>query len=320
MSLGFCPDLPLAKPPCKSGKLDWDKVPNKDIYNFLPVDHLDNPWVAFQGDIDQVCDAEKTRAFVKQVAGAEIVMLSKVGHGFSVPKNWLPQFKETFARLTNSPDAIQHVERIEHVNLPLVEVASKTPEKDQMAVLITGDGGWAGIDREIAGELADHGVGVVALDSLKYFWTAHTPDSAAQDLAKLLEYYLAAWHKKKAVLIGYSLGADVLPFMAARLPADIRRRVGLIALLAPGRQTAFEFHLSDWIGGSPEAGLYPIRPEVDKLTDLPFLCFYGEEETDSLCQDPLPRNVTIIPMSGAHHLGGAYASIVGRILQAMEQP
>jgi type IV secretory pathway VirJ component len=207
----------------------------------------------------------------------------------------------------------------------------------RVVLFVSGDGGWnlgvvdmarelaglgalvVGIDRKIAGELAAHGVGVVALDSLKYFWTARTPEGSARDLAQLLEYYLGAWHKEKAVLIGYSLGADVLPLMAARLPADIRRRVAVIALLAPGRQTAFEFHLSDWIGGSQGAE-YPTGPEVDKLTDLPLLCFYGEEEGDSLCSERLPPNVTVIPMAGSHHLGGDYTSIVGRILQAMARP
>jgi type IV secretory pathway VirJ component len=316
ISMGFCPDLPLARPPCKAGLLEWTKDPQKEIYYFLPVKQLDNPWVAFQGDIDQVCDAEKTRAFVSQIAGGEIVMLPKVGHGFSVPKNWLPQFKQTFARLTASQ---KRQEKIARVDLPVVEVPAGMPAKREMAVLITGDGGWAGFDRKIAGELAAHGVGVVALDSLKYFWTARTPDGAARDLTQLLEYYLGTWHKEKAVLIGYSLGADVLPFMAARLPADIRRRVAAIALLAPGRQTAFEFHLSDWVGGS-QGVEYPTGPEVDKLTDLPLLCFYGKEESDSLCLDRLPPNATVIPMAGAHHLGGDYTSIVGRVLQAMERP
>lgn len=316
ISMGFCPDLPLARPPCKANLLDWTRDPQKEIYYFRPVKRLDNPWVVMQGDIDQVCDAEKTRAFASQVAGAEFVPLPKVGHGFSVPKNWLPQFKRTFARLTAGPKPNETIER---VALPVVEVPAGAPVRAEMAVLVTGDGGWAGIDRDIAGELAAHGVGVVALDSLKYFWTARTPDGAARDLVRLLEYYLGVWHKDKAILIGYSLGADVLPFMTSRLPEEIRRRVDLIALLAPGKRTAFEFHVTDWIGGSHGAEQYPTAPEVNKLEDLPLLCFYGEEEQDSLCRDRLPANVAVIAMPGGHHLNGDYASIVGHILRAMDR-
>ncbi|MDA8139641.1 MAG: hypothetical protein M0036_13405 [Desulfobacteraceae bacterium] len=317
ISLGFCPDLPLAETPCKGSGLAWTKDPKKPVYYFLPAERLGNPWVAFQGAIDQVCNPEKTGEFVQKVKGAQIVMLPKVGHGFGVSKNWLPQFKETFIRLTaESKPAL----KTEHPDLPIVEVIAKAPQKNVMAVLLTGDGGWAGIDREIAAGLAQQGVSVVGLDSLKYFWTARTPDSAARDLTRLLDYYLGAWQKEKAVLVGYSLGADVLPFMAARLPDNLRGRIALIALLAPSRQTAFEFHLRDWIGGSDPSDQYPILPEVEKLRDLPLLCFCGKEERDSLCRDRLPPHATVITMAGAHHLGGDDASIVKRIIAAMDQP
>jgi len=51
------------------------------------------------------------------------------------------------------------------------------------------------------------------------------------------------WKKAQAVLLGYSLGADLLPAMAARIEPVTRARVRLITLLAPGTQAAFEFHL-----------------------------------------------------------------------------
>lgn len=317
ISLGFCPDLPLAETPCKGSGLAWTKDPRKPVYYFQPAERLDNPWVVFQGETDQVCNPDRARDFVLKVKGAEIVMLPKVGHGFGVNKNWLPQFKQTFARLTaeNKPAL-----KARHLDLPVVEVAAKAPPKETMAVILTGDGGWAGIDREIAAGLAAQGVAVLGLDTLKYFWTARTPDSAARDLVRLLDYYLGAWQKEKVVLIGYSLGADVLPFMAARLPEALRKRVELITLLAPSRRTAFEFHLSDWIGGADPSDQYPVLPEVEKLRDLPLLCFYGKEERDSLCRDRLPPHATVIAMAGAHHLGGDYAAIVKRIVRALDQP
>ncbi len=312
LSLGFCPTLPLTRPLCKSNQLTWKKVPDKDVYEVLPSRQLPNPWVVLQGESDAVCNPEGARAFVKQTPGAEIVLLPGVGHDFAEPRKWMPQLKQAFTQLTRSSAPAPSLD----LKLPLIEVPPEAPTKNWMAVLVTGDGGWAGIDKEITGQLAARGVGVVGLNSLKYFWTRRTPEGAADDLTRLLAHYLSAWRKEKVVLIGYSQGADVLPFMAARLPADLRGRVALMALLAPGTHAAFEFHLSDWLGGGQPNQQFPIRPEVEKLGHLPLLCFYGTEERDSLCRDQLPPTVTVIPISGGHHLGGDYKAIVERILQA----
>jgi hypothetical protein len=55
--------------------------------------HAIPPWVALQGLKDQICDPPATEAYVKKVQGGEIVTLPKVGHGFSVPGNWMPQLR-----------------------------------------------------------------------------------------------------------------------------------------------------------------------------------------------------------------------------------
>lgn len=107
ISLGFCPDLPLTKPLCRGSGLEWEPGPKGRGYSFLPATTLQDPWIAFQGTIDQVCDARATDEYVKQVTRGEIVLLPKVGHGFSVQRNWMPQFRRAFARVTGgtSPDA-----------------------------------------------------------------------------------------------------------------------------------------------------------------------------------------------------------------------
>jgi type IV secretory pathway VirJ component len=317
LSLGFCPDLPLARAPCAGSDLAWQADPEKGIYYFSPARHLKAPWIVFQGAIDQVCDTRTSRDFVSKVPGAQIVILPKVGHGFSVPRNWLPQFKAAFERLIEPPSPVASGAGLD--DLPLVEVPARSAARRQLAVMLSGDGGWAGIDQQLAADLAARGLSVVGLNSLKYFWSARTPDSAARDLERIVRHYLNAWHKEQAVLIGYSLGADVLPFMAARLPAALRSRIGLIALLAPSRETAFEFHLSDWMGTGDRGKLYPLLPEINRLQDVRTLCIYGELESDTLCRDALPDSVTRISLGGGHHFGGHYQRITGDILHALEK-
>jgi type IV secretory pathway VirJ component len=102
MSFGFCPDLPLIKPMCPGHGLEADRVTRGRGFTFRPSGLLQQPWIAFQGDIDQVCSPAATRAFVAATAHGEIVELAKVGHGFAVLKNWHKQFDEVFRRLQKS--------------------------------------------------------------------------------------------------------------------------------------------------------------------------------------------------------------------------
>ena len=106
ISMGFCPDLPLAKPFCPGHALKSEVAPKEHGYIFLPARGLSNPWIAFQGTTDQVCDAPTVVEFVKQVDTAELIMLPKVGHGFAVQKNWLPQFREAFKRLVKEEKVV----------------------------------------------------------------------------------------------------------------------------------------------------------------------------------------------------------------------
>ena len=186
-----------------------------------------------------------------------------------------------------------------------------------MAVFWSGDGGWAELDQEISANLAGRGIPVVGVNSLKYFWTSRTPEQTAKDLERIIRQYAALWRKEKVVLIGYSLGADIVPFAANRLSEALKSRVELIALLGPALQVDFEFHLSSWLGSSSKTAL-PTMPEVVKLGNSRLLCIYGEQETDGLCPNLQGNNFKKVALPGAHHFGGNYAQIVETILGEMK--
>ncbi|HXT52275.1 MAG TPA: AcvB/VirJ family lysyl-phosphatidylglycerol hydrolase [Thermoanaerobaculia bacterium] len=335
VALGFCPDLDLPKVLCKGNGLEWETPPVKHrpvrtTYLFRPASHLEGKFVALQGTVDQVCDAPATERWVHQAPGADVVMLPSVGHGFSRPARWQAAFEraldDIFARpvvatakaaapggsVTTSPTASAGVE-----DLPLVELPAAGNRRPELAVLLSGDGGWAGIDRDVGGALAAAGVPVVGWNSLQYYWRPRTPETAAADLARILRHYLAAWHEERALLVGYSFGADVLPFLVTRLPADLRGRVALVTLLGPSREATFEFHVADWLGSSGGSGK-PTLPEVSRLAGTPLLCVYGEEESDSLCRE-LPAGLArLLPTAGAHHFGGDYQNLASAVLAAVE--
>jgi hypothetical protein len=138
------------------------------VSTFSPPKRLRAPWIALQGEIDKVCDPPSTQRFVSEVPNGEIVMLPKVGHGYSVPRNWLPQFSAAFAKIAGTPDATEPVAaRVQSLNdLPLHEVAAHAPERAMLCLHITGDGGYGVTDKGITDELAARGIACVVLNSL----------------------------------------------------------------------------------------------------------------------------------------------------------
>jgi len=101
MTLGFCPDLIIHRNWCAgAGGLTsskMSKAPYTPIFNTVPA--VKAPWIVLQGDIDQVCNPPATEAFVGKVKGGRVVMLPKVGHGYSVPRNWMPQYQQGLQEL-----------------------------------------------------------------------------------------------------------------------------------------------------------------------------------------------------------------------------
>lgn len=199
-------------------------------------------------------------------------------------------------------------------DLPLTEVPAAGATR-AVAVLLTGDGGWQAIDKGVAAALASHGVAVVGLNARSYLSGANrTPDDAARDVARVLRYYGARWGDGQLLLVGYSRGADMLPFVASRLPADLRARTGLVAMLGLARAASFEFHWTDMVRDTHRATDLPTAPELAKLRGLPLLCVYGADERDSGCRDADPSLVTRVERGGAHHFDGDYAALGDIIL------
>jgi type IV secretory pathway VirJ component len=326
ISLGFCPDLPLHRPLCRGSGLASKREPGGKGFVFQPVADRELRWIALQGTIDQVCAPDSTQAFVSRVNGGAIVILPGVGHGFGVTGHWLPQLEQAVRRLAAEPPLDRAATDVAVKDLPLVEVPARRPGSRTLVVMISGDGGWASLDRDIGNVLADSGLAVVGLNALQYFWDRRTPDGTAADVARVIRHYLAAWDKDDVVLAGYSRGAEVLPFVADRLPPDLRARVRLVALVAPARHTSFQFHPEDLVLDVRHPDDVQVVPEIERLGWARLLCFYGEDESDSACRDIREAGSgkreaaaawTVVPLPGGHHFGGAYRTVGWRILEAL---
>lgn len=319
ISLGFSADLAVQRPLCRGGGLKSVKSSDGKAYDVLPRP-LPVPWIALQGDIDKDVSPKAAKEFVRRTGTARVINLPHVGHGFSVERNWMPQYLAAFDSLLRSGGAVPAASRFAPVaDLPLVALEPPRARGNYFAVVLSGDGGWVNIDKSIGTDLAAHGIPVVGLNSLQYFWTRRQPAGMSADLARIIGHYATLWKKPDFALIGYSRGADVLAFMVESLPESLRRHIRLIALLGPGLKTSFEFHVSDWFGNASHPDDRLIEPAVARLAGINLLCVYGADETESLC----PRirgqaGVSLLRMEGGHHFGGDYPVIAKRILSQLQ--
>jgi type IV secretory pathway VirJ component len=206
-------------------------------------------------------------------------------------------------------------------SLPLVEVNPEAQaiyaHSDVFAVVISGDGGWANIDKDIANGLAAKGIAVVGWNSLEYFWEGKTPDIAGRDLQQVLDYYGQRWHKHKIMLIGFSMGADVMPFMINRLNANTQQQLLSVSLLNPSTSVDFTFHLSGWLNTHNKAP-YSLYPEVKDWRQWATNCFYSTRE-QSLCarleqSATLPAQQQLFFLAGDHHFNGNVEQLIDLII------
>jgi type IV secretory pathway VirJ component len=204
-------------------------------------------------------------------------------------------------------------------DLPLIEVnvaTDNTTQTQTMAILLTGDGGWAEIDKELAKILAAQGIPTVGFDSLSYFWKARTPAATSQDIERVISQYLKKWNKKHVILIGYSFGADVLPFVANNLSISTQQKVSLVALLGMGKTAAFEFRLSSWMNADKNADRLPLLPEIEKMKWANSICIYGVDDDAANCLPAEKYGVKAISMSGDHHFDEKYDELVKHIIDS----
>ncbi|MFP3564092.1 virulence factor family protein [Paraburkholderia sp. SIMBA_030] len=203
-------------------------------------------------------------------------------------------------------------------DLPLIELPAAHPN-GLMAIVISGDGGWRDLDKTIAQALQKDGVSVIGLDSLRYFWSEKTPAQTSRDLARVMQTYGARWHANHVALVGYSFGADVMPFAYKRLPDALRAKVSLISLLGFAPDADFQIRVGGWLGMPASDKALKAQPELTRVPPAIVQCFYGENEKDTLCPALASTGVEVVRTSGDHHFGRDYNALERRILSAFRK-
>jgi len=342
VSLGFCSDMEVGRPFCSaaSWKPSYDAKKKKSL---LPVKPDLTPapgggarWIALQGDVDKVCDPIAVGAFAAQIPAAQVVNLRKVGHGFSMARNWAAPYEAAVDSLLEPaplweplPESSHHLvenrspaeirERLEALGLPLeLQWPPGGRAPTEVIIFVSGDGGWAEIDQHVASALSDAGVAVVGWNALRYFWSAKTPETFRADLARVIEALPA---EMPLFAGGYSFGAEVMPVAvngggASATPAPLSRVAGLV-LIAPGAYASFEISPLDWVRSTGPPTSHRVSDAIAAAGGRPVLCLTGSDQEESGCPATSGPGVTTVVVPGGHHFGGNYAGVAAHILEFM---
>ena len=336
VSVDFAPELATSAAFCPGAGLVRSRSEKGSRERLAPARQLAQPWVVLVADHDPDHPMKAAHDFTRSLKTARVLTVPGPGLARMPVSAWrgpllaahdaassplpaeLPPPASTSAPSSDAgtPGLLGDTS-VE--GLPLLEVPA-TPDVpgDTLALVVTGDGGWASLDQGVSASLAARGIPVVGFNSLRYFWKRRTPEETSTDVARVLRHFLAAWGKQRVVLLGYSRGADVVPAIAARLPEDLRARVRMAVLLAPGKEAEFEVHVTDIFGGMGKP-TNAVLPDVRALKGMPLLCVYGDEElSDSLC--PLLTDVPgarAVLLKGGHHFDGDYAAIGRAVLREL---
>lgn len=198
-------------------------------------------------------------------------------------------------------------------NMPLVLFPS---EKERIPVLVvhySGDAGYNVTDNGIGNNLSAKKIPVVGVNSLMYFSKARTPQSAALDLADIINHYSKEWNTRYCVVSGYSFGGDVVSFIVANLPDSVKKDVKLVVSTSPGFYADFTFHLTSWIGFSSSHD-YPIVHSIVSLNkSIPVICFYGSDDNSSSGKVLADSLIETHVLDQGHRVGNNFDAIVSLI-------
>lgn len=229
-------------------------------------------------------------------------------------------FYQSYLRLAGTDSAfdVSTGAGAELKDLPLtVHYNKDATQQDAYAIFLSGDGGWARFDEEISDRLADAGIPVVGISSLRYMWREKPPQQIATDFTRIDHHFRNQFARPRVMLLGFSLGANTVPFAAAELPAPMKDRLAGVALIAPETLTGFEIVVGGWLG--QQTGATEVPPAIETLAQqLPanrILCLHGSKETVSACPAADVPGMVRVEFEGGHHLGKDHDGIVDTILQ-----
>jgi len=165
---------------------------------------------------------------------------------------------------------------------------------------ITGDAGLVRFDTKMTKQYKANGYSYIALSSIKYFLAVKTPAKVGKDMIPLIQRYIKNWNKEEIILVGFSFGAEITPFLFEELPPEMRDKVKMVVLLTPSKTSDFRIHIRDMIGFDKKNEVYDVAEETAKITTSKILAIYGKREKSIFLKSSEQPNLKVLYIRGGH--------------------
>jgi type IV secretory pathway VirJ component len=186
-----------------------------------------------------------------------------------------------------------------HPKIPL-SIQYGGPNDTPLIFHITGDGGAVRFDLKMFKEYHNHGFSYIGLNSLKYFGSKKTPDKVAKDMIPVIKSYSDLWNKRTLILVGFSFGSEIIPFLSERLPDDLKKQLKLIVLMTPAKTSDFRIRVRDMIGLDKKNERYSVVEETSKIKSPKVLVIFGSREKPGLIESKEHPNLKVTTIKGGH--------------------
>jgi type IV secretory pathway VirJ component len=197
-------------------------------------------------------------------------------------------------------------------DFPSKEWAATSHDKP-LIFYISGDGGFNKFTTELCQSFNKNGYDVFSLNARSYFSDKKTPDQTATDVNTYLSEKLAARQNQQVVMVGYSFGADVLPFILNRLPQATAGKIKVSFLMAASGTTDFETHWSDMLGGNTKRSM-DVVTELNKITNGNVVIINGNDDELLALNKITLKNYSHEVLPGGHHFDGDTDQVTNLIL------
>jgi type IV secretory pathway VirJ component len=157
------------------------------------------------------------------------------------------------------------------------------------------------------------------IEDLKAAGTVLDLDDAAGETS--VPEAMAALIRPRLVTASGDAKGEIASLPLVELPALPHGRFLAIIFSGDGGSstTDFEISIAGWLGEPASKDAAPTKPALASIDPKMIQCFYGEDESESMCPELGSNEAEIIRVGSGHHFGGDYGALAQDILAGLRR-